>query len=345
MIISSKLFTDELQKLITSDAEQCFVVGLSGGADSLCLTMLLNEYIANNGGKLFACIVDHKLRPQSSTEIVPIIEILKQIGIDHCVKIWNHGNITSNIEMKARTARYDLLDEYCKEVNANFLCTAHHALDQWETFFMRLSRGSGLRGLTSINSITDFRNIKLIRPLLTFSPIDLKETLQQRFSIDSYVYDEMNDDPKYERVRWRKSYNTLSSEYNLTTINIGQTIKRLKLANDCLNYITTNVLSNVFDGTYINVQIFKQQPLDLQARILDRIVQNVLNNNKATQSLHNVHNRIISYELLVRIAKEITTKNFKATNFARLVFKKDRTKNIMVYLEQRRIRPLCFTDK
>lgn len=336
MIITSELFAYKLQQIILSDIVPHFVVGLSGGADSLCLTMLLNEYVINNSGSLFACIVDHRLRPQSSTEIIPIIGILKQNNIDYCVKIWKHDDIIGNIEMKARIARYNMLYEYCKEVKANFLCTAHHGLDQWETFFMRLSRGSGLRGLTAINPITDFKDIKLIRPLLDFSPEDLKETLLRRFNISDHVHDEMNDDIKYERVRWRKSYSTLCDNYGLSTTSIGQTINRLKLANDCLDCITKNILTDIFDGSYIKLKIFKQQHLELRIRILDSIVQTLLNRKRILVLDNNPYHRIISHELLVRAATELITKGFRAVNFAGLVFKKDSTKNIKVYFENRR---------
>ncbi len=150
-----------------------FVVGLSGGADSLCLTLLINEYVKIHNYKLVACIVDHKLRKESSTEILPIIEILKNNNIEYKVLVWEHNNINTKIELLARQARYELLYNFCKTINCNCLCTAHHALDQWETFFMRLSRGSGIRGLSSISQISNYKDIKLLRPLLHLSLIHI----------------------------------------------------------------------------------------------------------------------------------------------------------------------------
>ena len=315
MIITPKLFSQLMNKMNVSGK---MVVGLSGGADSLCLTLLLNEYCHNN---IFACIVDHKLRPTSSTEIIPIIDILERKNINYCVKIWKHDKITGNLEQKARIARYDLLHEYCNNVKADVLCTAHHALDQWETFFMRLSRGSGLRGLSAIHPITNFRNIKILRPLLAFSPQDLKETLLQRFGIDKYVHDEMNDDEHYERVRWRKAY-LMFKNYELTTASINATIRRLNNANSCLDDIAERLVSECFNGNYLELKTFCHQPLELQIRILNGIVQ------KFTP-------RIMSYELLERMANEIIKPKFSAINFAKLIFCKDRTKNIKIFPENR----------
>lgn len=321
MIISAEAFASSVADVINANC----VVGLSGGADSLCLTMLLNEYLTKHEYKVFACIVDHKLRPESSTEILPIVEILKQRNISCCIKTWNHNQILGNIEQKARIARYELLYNYCKEVGTNFLCIAHHMLDQWETFFMRLSRGSGLRGLSSIRFVTSFQDMKIVRPLLNFTPEDLKETLKKRFNIDCYIKDPMNSDPTFERVRWRQSYAKLSEEYDLSMSNVGLSIKRLAQANDCLEAITDRVLPDLFDGKYLNVTLFKTQPLEIKIRILNKIVQSLKKNLTA----------IVSYSLLERMARTISQTKFSATNFSGLIFRRDKTKNIRIYNELR----------
>lgn len=315
MIITADLFACIMHQLKVSGN---IVVGLSGGADSLCLTMLLNEYSQTD---VYACIVDHKLRPTSSTEIIPIIKILKQKNINYCVKIWKHSNITGNLEQKARIERYNLLYEYCNEVEASFLCTAHHALDQWETFFMRLSRGSGLRGLSVIHPISKFRNIKIFRPFLDFSPEDLKETLKQRFGLEKYVHDEMNDDINYERVRWRKAYPSFE-KHGLTMTAINVVSKRLNTANACLDEIAKKLIVVLFDGNYLDRKKFCDQPLELKMRILDEVVQKF-------------KPRVMSYELLERMANRISSPGFVATNFAGLVFRRDKTKNIRIFLEIR----------
>ena len=321
MIISAEAFASSVADVINTNC----VVGLSGGADSLCLTMLLDEYLTKHEHKVFACIVDHKLRPESSTEILPIVEILKQRNISCCIKIWNHNQILGNIEQKARTARYELLCNYCKEVGTNILCIAHHMLDQWETFFMRLSRGSGLRGLSSIHFVTIFQDMRIVRPLLNFTPEDLKETLTKRFNIDCYIKDPMNSDPTFERVRWRQSHAKLAEEYDLSMSNVGLSIRRLAQANDCLEAITDKLLSDLFDGQYLKTELFKIQPIEIKIRILNKIVQSLKKN------MHT----IVSYGLLERMAKILSQTKFSAINFSGLVFRRDKTKHIRVYSELR----------
>lgn len=321
MLIDINTFEKYIPKNFSS-----FVVGLSGGADSLCLTLLMNEYVKLNNFELFACIVDHKLRKESSTEILPIIKILEDRKINYKVLVWKHEKIKTKVELLARQARYNLLYDFCKSIGSDCLCTAHHALDQWETFFMRLSRGSGVRGLSSIYSVSDFRDIKLLRPLLSFTPQDIKDTLKYTFNITEYVKDSMNYDDKFERVKWRKSYELLSnSKYNLSIKNVNTSINRIQRANDCIDSILLSVINNVYSNNYLNLKLFKEQHIEIQIRILRYIINSFF-----------PEKQIISYDLLERMTHLITSTNFNATNFCHLVFKRIKNKQIKIYIENRK---------
>lgn len=321
MIISDWDFS---KKLVDIDWESA-MIGLSGGADSLCLILLLNEYAKKNNKKIYAGIVDHKLRPESSIEILPIIEILKKNDIPYKILVWDHDkDIGGNIERKAREARYDLLYKLCKDMKSDVLMTAHHALDQWETFFMRLSRGSSVKGLSSIKYLSKYRDIRLLRPLLDFSPYDIRDTLENRFNIKNYVKDPMNEQIEFERVRWRNSYKDLSNQYHLDIKNINKSIGRIQRANDCLSEISINLSEKIFDGEYIDIKKFRDLHIELKIRILDILV-----------SKFSSKHQIISNSLLEKISDEIIKKDFIATNFAGVVLRRDRTKNIKIYKENR----------
>ncbi|MDR0744576.1 MAG: tRNA lysidine(34) synthetase TilS [Holosporales bacterium] len=323
MIISNSLFFANIPESVQN--EKVIAVGLSGGADSLCLTMFLHQYALNYGLELIACFVDHKLRPESSDEILPIISILKKHRIKYEILVWEHlENIGGNIEKKAREARYKLLFNFCKTINCKSLFIAHHKLDQWETFFMRLSRGSGLGGLSCISSMRENDDMKVIRPMLNFSPTDIKETLLERFNIEKYVCDPSNIQPKYERVRWRNAYALISTQYDLDMDNINKTIKRLQLANDFLNELAKSTANEIFQNGYINISKFKALHTELKMRVLNIIIQ--LCSNRVD---------IISYSLLERVSNKLCENGFSAINLSGLVLRRDKTKNIKVYKEQR----------
>jgi tRNA(Ile)-lysidine synthase len=183
-------------------------VAVSGGADSLALCLLLNEWAEIRNIQLTALTVDHQLRPDSTPEAQRVHQWLTHRGIHHETLRWNHSIITSNVQELAREARYALLIEYCKQHNIEHLWLGHHANDQWETFFMRLSHASGVKGLSGMSPHSHRDGITIYRPFLTIDPQILKEYLihQQQ----PWINDPSNQLRTYERIRWRDQINTLS---------------------------------------------------------------------------------------------------------------------------------------
>ena len=79
-----------------------------------------------------------------------------------------------SIEMAARELRYKWFEEIRAENSYNYIATAHHKDDIIETFFINLSRGTGIRGLTGINAVKD----KILRPLLFADKEEIIEYLK-----------------------------------------------------------------------------------------------------------------------------------------------------------------------
>jgi tRNA(Ile)-lysidine synthase len=323
-VISDAEFTGRIPERIRD--KKTWVVGLSGGADSLCLVMLANNFAKRNNIALYAAIVDHKLRPESSAEILPVLEILEKNDVHYEVLVWEHQqDIGGNLEQKARDARYRILRQFCRKIDSTVLMTAHHALDQWETFFMRLSRGSSTKGLATIHPVTFFDDILLVRPLLDFEPQFLAETLFKRFDIKNFVVDPSNADPRFERTRWRGAYGEFAEKHGLSINNVNKSIARIQVANDCLDSIVSGEVAKIFDGKYVNIERFKALHIELKRRVLDIVIKKSSTKKK----------KIISYELLQRTALEICKTTFVGTSLGGVVLRKDKTKNIRVLIEMR----------
>jgi tRNA(Ile)-lysidine synthase len=304
-----------------------FVVAISGGQDSLCLTMLANDFAVEHNLKMTAIFIDHNLQSETILNTKSIVNFLNKVGVRNKTLAWKHSVITGSIEKKARDARYRLLTTYCRENNIKNILVGHHILDQWETFFMRLARGSGLIGLCSMRETSTYNGINIIRPLLQYSPEDIKETFTQKFLCKTCVKDPMNQDEKYERVRWRKSYQLLSSTFGLNTTNIGKSIKRLQRANSCLNQMAQQYYNAIFDQNSFDLGIFCTLHEEIQCRILLKIIDVV--------STHHSQGPI-SYSLLARTSYAICQNNFRAINISHCVFRKlSNTNKVMVQAEQR----------
>jgi len=122
-----------------------------------------------------ALIIDHNLRKQSGTEARKVKKILTKHKIRAKILTWKGQIPQSNIQFNARNIRYFLLNKECKKLNIRNLVLAHHEGDLIENFFIRLFRGSGLTGLSSMSESVNYnKNLKIIRPFLKLEKRELK---------------------------------------------------------------------------------------------------------------------------------------------------------------------------
>ena len=209
------------------------LIALSGGIDSLCLTLILQEFSAKYNIELHNVTINHKLRSNSTIEALKLNKLMQKLALKHQIIDWQYeGEITSNIESKARIARYNLLKSYAKEHNIKIIVTGHHLDDQVETFFMRLIRGSGIDGLAAMNIITKLDdNLILFRPFLEISKTELKSYLTAKKQ--TWFEDETNNDGKFLRNQIRKFLYEIEDK-NLLDNRIKQTTQHLSRAKDFL---------------------------------------------------------------------------------------------------------------
>jgi tRNA(Ile)-lysidine synthase len=218
------IFLDRLEKLFSQkDLPKKLAVAVSGGADSLALTLLLNEFCQLKKIELVALTIDHKMRDDSLDEALELGKILKQKAISHKILEINFGEVPQkNIEAALRELRYNMLYEFCLNNEIKFLFLGHHIGDVAENFLIRLFRGSGLDGLSTIAEISDFKKIKLVRPLLEFEKDQLKEFLISQKT--HWFEDVSNKNEKFLRNKIRNFFESLPEK------NLIQ--KRIKNASD-----------------------------------------------------------------------------------------------------------------
>ncbi len=141
-------------------------VAVSGGADSLALALLADRWARAAGGHIVALTVDHRLRPESGAEAAQVEAWLGARAIAHRRLDWRDARAGSDLQARARAARYALLQDWCAVAGVLHLLLAHHQDDQAETFLLRLGRGSGVDGLGAMAPVSYARACRLLRPLL-----------------------------------------------------------------------------------------------------------------------------------------------------------------------------------
>ena len=253
-----------------------FLIAVSGGPDSLALAALAKSYNYENRSKIFYVLVDHKLRKNSSQEAQLVKKLLKKHGINLYI-LKNNKIINKNIQSEARKVRYSLLTSFCKKKNINVILTAHNLEDQVETFFIRLSRGSGLDGLSSMKKINKIeRSIKLVRPLLDFKKIELIKISKIIFG--KYYKDPSNKNTKYLRTRIRNLKEILET----SGINYDQVIKSIKnlaSSKDTLdqyfNQIYKNIVNKKKSEIMIDLKIFNKINQEMKMRVFKKAIKDL----------------------------------------------------------------------
>ena len=180
------------------NANDLYIVALSGGAGSVALLLLLKE----GGFNVHAAHCNFLLRgSESDRDEAFCIDLCRQLGVElhrahFATREYAEAHKVS-VEMAARELRYNWFEQLRKDIGAVGICVAHHRDDSVETVLLNMIRGTGLRGLTGIQP----RNGYVLRPLLCVSRDEIEHFLAKRGQ--KYVIDSTNleTDVKRNKVR------------------------------------------------------------------------------------------------------------------------------------------------
>lgn len=181
------------------------VVGLSGGADSVSLLLLLKRLAREGNRRIYGVHVNHGIRGNEALrdeefcrilcdkEQIPLYvfhenipEIVKQTGMSE--------------EEAGRHVRYARFTEICHKCGANGIAVAHNSDDQTETILFNIVRGCGLTGLAGMKPVSSCQEdaaLSIIRPLLETSRADIEGFLKGIGQ--SWCQDSTNDELEYTR--------------------------------------------------------------------------------------------------------------------------------------------------
>lgn len=205
-----KLFLDQLHSL--DCLQKKILVAVSGGLDSIVLL----ELLVKSGCSVGIAHVNFQLRgEESDQDEVFVIELASAYKVPVYVKRFETKNYAMtngiSIQMAARELRYDWFDELLNSEKYDCLATAHHLNDNLETVLINFTRGTGLTGLSGMQT----ENGKIIRPLLDFS----------RKQIEDFA--------RSNQLIWREDSSNITDDYGRNFIR-HQVIPKLKELNPSL---------------------------------------------------------------------------------------------------------------
>ncbi|MCF8548388.1 MAG: tRNA lysidine(34) synthetase TilS [Pontimonas sp.] len=259
--------------LDASPGRALYLVGLSGGGDSVALAWALSHEASSFGLDVGAVIVDHGLQPGSSEVAQRAAQEAQALGLQPVVIKSVNVEGTSNLEDTARVARHRAFKEALRETGAQGVVLAHSVDDQAETVLLGLTRGSGpsaLKGMPSRDGI-------LHRPFLGLS----RETLRQAL-VDAgktWWEDPHNSDERFTRVRVRRQVlPVLEQELGPGVVQaLARTAELFRadasaLDEDARTWFDAHAITRDDGSWAVEVSALEQLSVALQTRVLRMVV-------------------------------------------------------------------------
>ncbi|MBR6337121.1 MAG: tRNA lysidine(34) synthetase TilS [Ruminococcus sp.] len=266
MTLTSKVKETISRYELISEGERV-LVGLSGGADSVCLLLCLKEL----GINVSAFHVNHNLRGEESIRDKDFcIALCERLGIkiytaDIDVKGYCEKNHLS-IEEGARELRYKEL----MSIKADKIATAHNINDCLETTIFNLARGTGLKGLCSIPPKRD----NIVRPLIECTREEIEGFLASKGQ--DFVTDSTNLEDEYTRNKIRHNVIPVLMGIN-SSLYASYSETREHLTNDEM-YLEQQA-NELLSGAYVSEKTYDAGVLGSNKHLMPHVISGLLKEN------------------------------------------------------------------
>lgn len=236
------------------------LIACSGGVDSVVLTHL----IKNLNLEIALAHCNFSLRGEESDGdeqfVVALAENLDVPIFSETFDTHKYADEQKvSTQMAARTLRYNWFEEILSNFSYDYLLTAHHLDDDLETFFINLSRGTGLNGLTGIPK----KNQKVVRPLLNFSREEIvvyaeANKLKWREDSTNQKTDYLRNKLRLEVIpQFKETNENLLKNFKKTQDNL---IASQNLIDDYMSLVYKLVISKKSDSYHLNIQKLRELP-------------------------------------------------------------------------------------
>ena len=274
----STIFLNFKSKL-NSLQKKKYVVAVSGGPDSLALVALTKAYTFCKKTKFYYVLIDHNIRKNSGHEAKKVQNILKKKNLKLRVFL-NKKKIIKNIQAEARNVRYDILKNFCIKNSIKVILTGHNLEDQVETFLIRLSRGSGLKGLSAMKPLSKINSqVSLFRPLLDTQKQSLVKISKTIFG--TYLKDPSNKNKKYLRSKIRNLKKPLEKS-GIKYEKIFKSIQNLSQSKitleQHLNKIFKKLIVKANNEILINFKNYNDLNMDTKIALINHSVKQLKSN-------------------------------------------------------------------
>lgn len=266
------------------------LTGLSGGPDSVCLLQLLHKLRDELMLKLHAVYIDHGLRPdETPAEIAFCKKMCEGLSVTFIVRVIDVKTYAKECNLNkqdaARELRYRAFEEAAFEIKADKIALGHNADDQIETFFMRIFRGSGPKGIAGIPPVRG----KIIRPLIEIERRDIEQFLEENRI--NYIVDSSNLKEDYLRNKIRLSFLPEVKKINPDIIEtMSRTMEIFREEEKFFDILVTKTLMKLISRkTDEHIELFLSPMESMEKVILRRILRRAIDETKGLRGVGFVH--------------------------------------------------------
>ena len=218
MLEKIKRYVETYQMLTNEDG---VIVGVSGGADSVCLLLVLLELQKDIGFTLVAVHVNHGLRGDEADVDEEYVERLcQERGVPLDIYSADVALVARERKQSTEEAGREVRREFFEQARIKWkgtkIALAHHKNDNAETFLYRLARGTGIKGLGGMAPVAN----QYIRPLLCVerelnekTVYHINETMDYMRQVQEYLEEQTQSYKETSLLRTERGYCILQEEY------------------------------------------------------------------------------------------------------------------------------------
>ena len=265
------------------------LAAVSGGADSVCLLMVLSALRRERKYELFVVHIEHGIRGEESERDAEFVEnFCKKHKIPckvyHCKAEDYAREHKMTLEEGARVLRYEYFQKAAGEFQADKIAVAHNQNDCAETMLFHLARGTGLKGLCGILPVRE----NIIRPLLCVERSEIEAYLMEQGQ--EYCVDRTNAELEYTRNRIRHQVLPVLSEINGQAVtHMNQTAavaaEMEELVGELVQEAEERHVVQTQSGVLIQSSIQQEKPM-IQKSLVYEIMAQAAGSSRDISSVH-----------------------------------------------------------
>lgn len=288
-----KRFKTYIEENEILDSVSDVVIGVSGGADSVCLLLLFEKYSEEKNIRISVVHVNHCLRGEEADGDEEFVKNLcDKLGVPfrsaaRDIKAFAR-ECGCSVEEAGRKFRYATFCYYAQGDHFA-IAVAHSKDDQAETVIHNLIRGTGLVGLAGMKCKTTIDGKRLIRPLLFAGRSEIEEYLSENGQ--DYRTDKTNDSTDYTRNKIRKNILPEMKEINTKAAeHIAEAAEKIAELNEIFESETEEALKAVANekdtGIYVDVRRLKEFGESVMSNVIFNVIKQAAQKNKDIAQIH-----------------------------------------------------------